>query len=126
MMSVSPDALLRPQLGSTMTIRAAWLVAGVAAAVASAVVGSPWLLAAWLAPDLGVLAGGLPLVDDAGRLRPAAARGYNATHAPWAPPVLAAVALATGSTALLAVAALWFSHIGIDRALGYGLRPVHA
>jgi hypothetical protein len=99
------------------------LVIGTTATIAAVALGSPWLLAAWIAPDLAILAGGFKAVDGQGRMSPAAVRGYNATHALVGPAALG-LAGALGSHAVLAVAALWLSHIAIDRSLGYGLRAV--
>lgn len=74
-----------------------------------------WLFAALLlVPDLGMLgylAG--PRVG---------AATYNLTHALLAPLVLAAIGLWAGSVTVVAVALVWVAHIGIDRALGYGLK----
>lgn len=74
-----------------------------------------WLFAALLlVPDLGMLgylAG--PRVG---------AAAYNLTHALLAPLVLAAFGLWAGSVTVVAVALVWVAHIGIDRALGYGLK----
>lgn len=74
-----------------------------------------WLFAALgLAPDLSFaayLAG--PRVG---------AIGYNLVHTTALPALLAAAALAMSSPVALAVAAVWLAHIGIDRALGYGLK----
>ena len=47
---------------------------------------------------------------------------YNAGHALVGPAVLLAWSFATGSPALLALGAVWLAHIGLDRALGYGLK----
>lgn len=104
--------------------RLAWAIVGVAGAILCVGAGSPWLLVAWLVPDLGVLAGGARLVDDRGQLTRVAALGYNATHALYGPTVLATLAVATSRTWLVAVAGLWWCHIGVDRALGYTLKPV--
>ncbi len=76
--------------------------------------GNWWLFALlFLLPDLGML----------GYLRgpKAGAFSYNLTHTHAGPALLAAVAWAA-APALLPVAAVWFAHIGFDRALGYGLR----
>jgi hypothetical protein len=72
-----------------------------------------------------VLAGGVRMVDEQGRLNRRATIGYNATHALVGPAAAAVLAVATGSVWIAAVAALWVSHIGVDRALGYRLRPLH-
>lgn len=106
-------------------VRGLWLLGGILSLVAGVVVGSPWLLLAWLAPDLGVLAGGRGLVDQHGRLSTRAAVGYNATHMLVGPCLLAGAAALTSSALLWALALLWTSHIAVDRGLGYGLRPVH-
>ena len=47
---------------------------------------------------------------------------YNAMHTTLAPALLAAIGLTTGSALALAVAAIWAAHIGLDRALGFGLK----
>jgi Domain of unknown function (DUF4260) len=77
--------------------------------------GSWWLYAIlFLAPDLsfaGYLAG--PRIG---------AIIYNATHSHLAPMALAAGGLALSSPLSLSIAMIWLAHIGIDRALGYGLK----
>ena len=73
-----------------------------------------WWAALWLAPDLamaGYLAG--PVVG---------ARLYNAAHVYVGPVVLGGAALLTGAELAWALALLWANHIGVDRALGYGLK----
>ena len=106
--------------------RLGWGTLGVAAGVATVLLGAPWLLLAWLAPDLGVLAGGVRIVDEQGRLRRRAAIGYNTTHSLLGPLVLAAIALVATAPGVGALVALWVCHIGVDRALGYTLKPVPA
>lgn len=101
--------------------RTMWLALGIAFAAFAAFVVSPWLLAAWIVPDFSVLAGGFRIIDEHGRMRPAAIRGYNAAHVLLGPAVLALASIALGRIAI-AAAALWLSHIAIDRALGYGPR----
>ncbi len=101
--------------------RPLWFAVGTAATVAAVMLSSPWLLAAWLAPDLAILAGGFPMFDGQGRLSPAAVRGYNASHSLVGPAALGLLGLIL-VPGVLAVAALWLSHIGLDRSLGYGLR----
>ncbi len=49
------------------------------------------------------------------------ARIYNLAHTYVAPATLALAALATGLP-LLPLACVWMAHIGLDRALGYGLK----
>jgi len=54
--------------------------------------------------------------------RRAGAAGYNATHTTLAPLLLAAAALVIAQPLALAIALIWLAHIGLDRALGYGLK----
>jgi hypothetical protein len=49
------------------------------------------------------------------------ARLYNLAHTYLTPALLAAIGLLALPT-LLPVACVWLAHIGIDRALGYGLK----
>jgi len=46
---------------------------------------------------------------------------YNAAHTDLGPVALGAVGLAGGRPAVVLVALIWGAHIGLDRALGYGL-----
>jgi hypothetical protein len=101
-----PAALLRAE-GMTMLAGSAllyWLYGG-----------SWWLFALLLlAPDasmLGYLGG--PRFG---------AAAYNAFHCYPLPAVLAAFGLLGGFPLALAVALVWFAHIGMDRAVGYGLK----
>ncbi len=73
-----------------------------------------WLLVWFLAFDVsasGFLAG--PRIG---------AALYNAVHSYAVPLALATVAVVTDSRALGLVALAWVFHIGVDRALGYGLK----
>jgi hypothetical protein len=78
--------------------------------------GESWLLfgVLLLAPDLsmlGYLAGpkvGAPL--------------YNAFHTYAFPAVVGALGMIFASPLTIAVALIWFAHIGMDRTLGYGLK----
>lgn len=47
---------------------------------------------------------------------------YNLSHSYPAPAALGAVALAAQEQVWQGVALVWFAHIGLDRALGYGLK----
>jgi hypothetical protein len=110
-----------------MTVgRLTWAVVGIAAGVACVALGSPWLLLAWLAPDLGVHDAGAAGEDAEGRLTRRSALGYNATHALAGPGMLAVVAVLTAAPLTWALVGLWLCHIGVDRALGYTLKPVPA
>jgi len=89
---------------------------GLGAVALYAAGGHSWLAfaALFLAPDLSVaayLAG--PRVG---------ATVYNALH--WTAPALALAAFgwALPSSGAFAVALIWLAHIGLDRALGYGLK----
>jgi len=76
---------------------------------------SGWLFAAvWLTPDLSIL----------GYLAGACwgARIYNAVHTYVTPAALAVCGLLLQERMALAVALVWFNHIGIDRLVGYGLK----
>ena len=77
--------------------------------------GSWWVYAIlFLAPDLsflGYLAG--PKVG---------AIAYNAAHSYLAPMALMTSGFTLSSPLVLSIAMIWLAHIGIDRALGYGLK----
>ena len=101
-----PSALLRVE-GATVLAGSAllyWLGGG-----------TWWLFALLLlAPDasmLGYLGG--PRIG---------ASVYNAFHSYPLPAVLAAFGLLGGSPLAVSLALVWFAHIGMDRALGYGLK----
>ncbi len=81
-----------------------------------AVWGGSWLLFAilFLAPDLSFIA---YLVDAR-----AGAAVYNAAHSYMAPMALMTVGFGFTSPLTLSIAMIWLAHIGIDRALGYGLK----
>ena len=88
-----------------------------AALVAYQLIGKSWWIFAvlFLAPDIsfsGYLLG--PRVGTA---------AYNVMHSTILPFVLAGLAwwFATPTSVPAAVAAIWFAHIGFDRAPGYGL-----
>jgi hypothetical protein len=76
----------------------------------------PWwlLVALVLAPDLsmvGYLAG--PAIG---------AAAYDAAHTYSLPVALAAVGLIVDAETAVQVGLIWLTHIGVDRALGYGLK----
>jgi hypothetical protein len=80
------------------------------------VVGGSWWLFALLlfAPDLSML--GYGLGNRGGQWI------YNVAHTYAIPLVLAALGFALGIAWLLAVSLIWLAHIGMDRAIGYGLK----
>jgi hypothetical protein len=47
---------------------------------------------------------------------------YNAAHSYMAPVALMTAGFALASPLVLSIALIWLAHIGIDRALGYGLK----
>jgi hypothetical protein len=87
-----------------------------AATAAYFALGAPaWLFVVLaLAPDLSML----------GYLAGARAGSslYNAFHTYVVPIALGAVGLWTGTTPLVWAALVWIAHIGMDRAVGYGLK----
>jgi len=50
------------------------------------------------------------------------ALAYNAAHSYMAPVSLLTLGFGLGSPLTLSIALIWLAHIGIDRALGYGLK----
>lgn len=68
----------------------------------------------FLAPDLSFLAylGGARF----------GALVYNAAHSYMAPVTLMTLGFGLASPLTLSIALIWLAHIGIDRALGYGLK----
>jgi hypothetical protein len=91
-------------------------VIGGAAIVVYFHAGYPWwlLVALALAPDLSML----------GYVRGPAfgAACYDAAHTSVVPLVLAAVGLVADVEIALELGLIWLMHIGVDRALGYGLK----
>ena len=79
--------------------------------------GSWWIYAIlFLVPDLsfaGYLAGPR-----------AGAIVYNAAHSYMAPMTLMVTGFAIEAPLVLSIAMIWLAHIGIDRALGYGMKYV--
>jgi hypothetical protein len=47
---------------------------------------------------------------------------YNAAHSYLAPAALLAAGFALGEPWTLSIAVIWLAHIGMDRAMGYGLK----
>lgn len=77
--------------------------------------GNWWLFALLIfAPDLAFLA----VLAGTG----AGIRAYNFAHTYSVPLVLAAFGQVVGIGWVLPVALIWVAHIGMDRALGYGLK----
>jgi len=99
-----------------LLLRAEGLAVALASIAAFAWSGASWLLfaALILAPDLSMLA------YFAGPR--AGGSAYNAVHTYLGPVVLLAGAAALGAPTGMAIAMIWSAHIGVDRALGYGLK----
>jgi hypothetical protein len=77
--------------------------------------GSWWVYAIlFLAPDLSLL--GYLANPKAGAIL------YNAAHSYLAPMALITTGFALSSPLVLSVAMIWLAHIGLDRALGFGLK----
>ena len=77
--------------------------------------GSWWVYAIlFLAPDLSFAA---YLADPK-----TGAIVYNVAHSYMAPVALMTSGFALASPLVLSIAMIWMAHIGIDRALGYGLK----
>ncbi len=91
-----------------------------ATAIAAGLAGCFTLTEGWLTLAIFALAPDLAMVGYAFGPR-AGARLYNLAHTYLAPALLAAIGL-WALPALLPVACVWLAHIGIDRALGYGLK----
>jgi hypothetical protein len=73
-----------------------------------------WFFGFFLAPDLAALGyiGG----------QKAGAAAYNAGHSYIGPMLLLAAGFAFHVPPLLGAGLIWMAHIGLDRALGYGLK----
>ncbi|WP_061026856.1 DUF4260 domain-containing protein [Bradyrhizobium sp. CCH5-F6] len=50
------------------------------------------------------------------------AMAYNAVHSYMAPAALLAMGVSLASPLAQSIAVIWLAHIGIDRAIGYGLK----
>ena len=101
-----PLVLLRSE-GVALLAMAAVLYGSYGRSLAAVVVLLP-------APDLGLL-GSL-------RSRRAGAVTYDLTHTYAPPAALGAFGVLSGAAVGVAVALVWFAHIGMDRALGLGLQ----
>lgn len=105
-----------PPAGVTTLLRIEGLMVFAAAVAGFHLLGGNWWLfaALILAPDLSML--GMLAGPKAG------ARAYNLAHTYALPAVLSGIAWAAGALWLLPFALIWVAHIGLDRALGYGLK----
>lgn len=88
----------------------------VAAVAAYAVIGASWWLFALLlfVPDLSMA--GYWINNIVGQA------AYNLVHTYALPLLLALLGFGLGQSLLLTIALIWLAHIGMDRAVGYGLK----
>ncbi|WP_316192576.1 MULTISPECIES: DUF4260 domain-containing protein [unclassified Bradyrhizobium] len=123
--SAHPDVAVRAPTGSILVLlRLENLALAISAVLAFRALGGGWGLFAvlFLLPDLSMLCylAGSSM----------GARCYNLVHTYVAPALLAAVVTVLASalgrmtdhTLWLEVALIWCAHIGVDRALGFGLK----
>ncbi len=77
--------------------------------------GTWWLFALLLfTPDVAMLG---YLVD-----KKVGAMSYNFIHWYVLPAIVFALGMVTSSELIMQIAVIWFAHIGMDRAIGYGLK----
>lgn len=112
-----PDAASHAPVGGVLALlRFENLALAIAAALTFHSVGGNWGLfaALFLLPDLSMLGYlGNPSTG---------ARCYNLAHTYIAPVLLAVLGWMTEHGLWLQIALIWCSHIGVDRALGFGLK----
>jgi hypothetical protein len=75
----------------------------------------------WLAFLLLLLVPDVSIVGYMGGARSGAAV-YNLVHLYVLPSILSAIGIITSNEVTLSLALIWFSHINMDRVLGYGLK----
>ena len=116
MMSEAPASAGMVTGGVKVLLRLEGLVLFAAMVLLYAVWGGSWWLFAilFLAPDLSFLA---YLTDPK-----TGAIVYNAAHSYLAPVALMTLGFGLAEPLTLSIAMIWLAHIGIDRALGYGLK----
>lgn len=102
--------------GVSIVLRTEGLLIGVAAIAAYTWLGASWWLfaALILAPDLSAI--GYARGPRTG------AAWYNGAHTYLAPAILALAGALGHLPLLFALALIWTAHIGLDRAMGYGLK----
>lgn len=105
-----------PPKSVTTLLRIDGLAVFLAALVSFQLIGGNWWLFALLilVPDLSML--GLLAGERTG------VRIYNLVHSYLGPFLLAGAGLVPGIAWAVPAALIWAAHIGIDRALGYGLK----
>jgi hypothetical protein len=92
------------------------VVVGAAAIVLYFHLDSPWwlLVVLALAPDLAMLGYAAGLV--------VGAAAYDVAHTYSLPVALATAGVLTDSDLAIQLGLIWIAHIGVDRAIGYGLK----
>jgi hypothetical protein len=110
----APAGFASGSVRATLQVEGAVAFAAAAALYAHAGLSWPLFGLLFLAPDLAML--GYLVGARVG------AAVYNVAHTYALALPLAAAGLLSGQTAILAVALIWVAHIGLDRALGYGLK----
>jgi hypothetical protein len=104
-----------PPAPVSFLLRLEGLAVGIASIAAYAWSGSNWwLYLLVLAPDLSFF--GMMLGTKRG------AMVYNVAHTYLWPLLLIAAGMATPASLLLPLGLIWVTHIGFDRALGYGFK----
>jgi len=102
--------------GVRLLLRAEGAIVLAAALFAYSRIGSDWATFAWyfLVPDLAFFAylGGSRI----------GALAYNATHSYFGAVLALAIGVSQSSPLLTLGSLIWLAHIGMDRALGYGLK----
>ena len=99
-----------------MLLRAEGVTVAAAAIALYLYVGYPWwlFLVLILAPDLSMI--GYAAGDTIG------AAAYDAAHTYALPVALAAIGVIADAEVAVQVGLIWLAHIGVDRAIGYGLK----
>ena len=89
---------------------------GLAAIAAYAILEHSWTLFAilFLAPDVAMV--GYAFGSRVGAI------AYNATHSYLGPAASGAISWCAGWSEAVALVTIWIAHIGVDRAIGYGLK----
>ena len=114
-----------PTIGLVLDAPRAWLRLEGLALLTAAIAGFAWVGETWwlfglllLAPDLSAV--GYVFGRSVG------ARVYNAAHAMPVPLALAVLGVWTDQMIVVALSLTWLAHIGLDRAMSYGLKyPDH-
>ncbi len=112
--SAPPAGFASGSVRAILRLEGAAAFAAAAALYAHAGLSWPLFTILFLAPDLSML--GYLIGARAG------AAAYNVAHTYALALLLAVAGFLAGEPALLAVALIWVAHIGLDRALGFGLK----